>query len=79
MHALAYILANFLRIMALPEEVKHWSPTTLRDQMVQIGARIVRHARSMAFQMAEKMLARALFRQILGAIGALPPKAPRRC
>jgi hypothetical protein len=31
LHALAYNLANFLRTLALPEEVKHWSLTTLRD------------------------------------------------
>ncbi len=30
LHALAYDLGNFLRTLALPEAVKHWSPTTLR-------------------------------------------------
>ncbi len=49
----------------LPEEVKHWSLTTLRDRLVKIGARIVRHGRSIAFQMAEVMVPRGLFRQIL--------------
>ena len=28
-HALAYNLANFLRALVLPKEVKHWSLTTL--------------------------------------------------
>ena len=30
LHALAYSLANFLRTLALPERVEHWSLTTLR-------------------------------------------------
>jgi hypothetical protein len=72
-HALAYNLANFLRTLALPEEVKHWSMTTLRDRLVKIGARIVRHGRAITFQMAEVMVSRELFQQILAAIGALRP------
>ena len=45
LHALAYNLANFMRTLALPEEVEHWSLTTLREKLVKIGARIVRHGR----------------------------------
>ena len=30
LHALAYNLGNFLRTLALPQEVEHWSLTTLR-------------------------------------------------
>ncbi len=61
LHALAYNLANVLRTLTLPEAVSHWSMTTLRDQLVKIGAEIVRHGRSIAFQMAEVMVWRALF------------------
>jgi hypothetical protein len=78
-HALAYNLANFLRTLTLPEAVSHWSMTTLRDRMVKIGARIVRHGRSVTFQMAEVMVPRALFGQILDAIAALRPLPPARC
>lgn len=42
LHALAYNLANFPRALALPGEVGQWS-MTLRDRLVKIGARIVRH------------------------------------
>ena len=35
-HALAYNLGNFMRILALPKEVEHWS-TTLRDKLVDRG------------------------------------------
>ena len=53
--------------------------TTPRDRLVKIGAKIVRHGRSIAFQMAEVMVPHALFRQVLTAIAPLRPKAPHRC
>ena len=80
LHALAYNLANFLRTMALLDEAKQWSLTTLRERLVKIGARIVRHGRSVIFQMPEVAMPRALFRQVLAAIAALrPPPPPARC
>jgi len=33
--------------------VKHWSLTTLRDKLIKIGAKVVRHAGYVVFQMAE--------------------------
>jgi DDE family transposase len=79
LHALAYNLANFLRTLTLPEAVNNWSMTTLRDRLVKIGAKIVRHGRSITFQMAEVMVSRGLFQQILGSIAALRPLPPVRC
>jgi hypothetical protein len=79
LHALAYNLANFLRTLTLPDAVSHWSMTTLRDRLVKIGAKIVRHGRSITFQMAEVMVSRGLFQQILDAIAALRPLPPARC
>ncbi len=69
LHALAYNLANFLRSLALPQEVEQWSLTTLREKLVKIGARIVRHGRYLVFQLAEVAVARALFAEILRRIG----------
>ncbi len=37
----------------LPEEVEHWSSTTLREKLIKIGARMVRHGRHATFQTAE--------------------------
>jgi hypothetical protein len=54
--ALAYNLANFLRSLALPWEIE--SLTTLREKLVKIGARIVRHGRYLVFQLAEVALRR---------------------
>jgi Transposase DDE domain group 1 len=79
LHALAYNLANFLRTLALPEAVSHWSMTTLRDRLVKIGAKIVRHGRSITFQMAEVMVPRDLFQKILDAIAALRPLPVALC
>lgn len=44
LHALAFNLANFLRTLALSEEVKHWPLTTRWERLVKIGAKIVRNA-----------------------------------
>jgi len=46
-------LGNFLRRLALPRSVKHWSLTTLREKLITIGAKVVTHARYVTFQMAE--------------------------
>jgi hypothetical protein len=75
--ALAYNLANFLRSLALPNEVAKWSLTTLREKLVKIGARIVRHGRYLVFQLAEVAVPRALFAAILRRIDRLrgPPVA----
>ena len=75
--ALAYNLANFLRSLVLPREVEQWSLTTLREKLVKIGARIVRHGRYVVFQLAEVAVPRMLFAAILRRIDRLraPPVA----
>ena len=69
--ALTYNLANFLRRLALPPSVKHWSLTTLREKLVKIGAKVVRHAKYVTFQLAEVAVPRKLFRAILRRIAKL--------
>ena len=68
-------LANFLRSLALPDSIAQWSLTTLREKLVKIGARIVRHGRYVVFQLAEVAVPRALFAKILRRIDRLraPP------
>jgi len=77
--ALAYNLGNFLRRLALPRKVKHWSLTTLRDKLVKIGAKVVSHSGYVIFQMAEVAVPRELFKAILERIGRLwlPPPLAR--
>lgn len=71
--ALAYNLGNFLRRLALPASVAHWSLTTLREKLIKIGAKVVRTARYVVFQMAEVAVPRHLFRTILDRIHRLRP------
>ena len=71
--ALAYNLGNFLRRLALPTGVKHWSLTTLREKLIKIGAKVVTTARYVVFQMAEVAVPRGLFRAILERIRRLRP------
>ncbi len=77
--ALAYNLGNFLRRLALPRSVKHWSLTTLREKLIKIGAKVVAHSRYVFFQMAEVAVPKRLFRAILDRIRRLrlPETVPR--
>jgi hypothetical protein len=65
---LAYNLANFLRRLALPNRVREWSLTTLREKLIKIGAKVVRHSRYVIFQMAEVAVPRSLLGEILERI-----------
>jgi len=74
--ALAYNLGNFLRRLALPRPVKHWSLTTLREKLIKIGAKVVQHSKYVTFHMAEVAVPRELFAAILDRIqrfGVPPP------
>ncbi len=62
-----------LRTLALPQDVEHWSLTTLREKLIKIGAKVVRHGRYVAFQLAEVAISRTLFAKILRLIGQLRP------
>jgi hypothetical protein len=50
--------------------------TTLREKLVRIGARIVRHGRYVVFQLAEVAVPRSVFADILRRITLLRPKPP---
>jgi hypothetical protein len=53
--------------------------TTLRKRLVKIGAKIVRHGRTVIFQMAEVAVPRGLLRPIWSAISMPRPSPPARC
>ena len=74
--ALAYNLANFMRTLALPEAIKQWSLTSLREKLVKIGAKVVHHGRYLIFQMAEVAVPKELFQEILRLIAELRPQPP---
>ncbi len=70
---LAYNLGNLLRRLALPKSIKDWSLRTMREKLVKIGAKVVKHARYVTFQLAEVLVSRSLFREILERIHRLKP------
>ena len=68
---LAYNLGNFLRRLALPEAMKHWSLTSLQTRLIKTGGRLVCHARRLVFQLAEVLVTREMLTGILERIGRL--------
>jgi hypothetical protein len=58
--ALAYNPGNFLRQMALPKPIRHWTLATIREKLIKIGAKVVCHARYTIFQLAEVAVSRRL-------------------
>jgi hypothetical protein len=56
--------------------VAHWSLSSLRERLIKIGARIVRHGRYIVFQLAEVAVPRPLFAAILRRIDRLRPRPP---
>tara|TARA_R110002126_G_scaffold142939_2_gene289092 strand:+ start:7884 stop:8654 length:771 start_codon:yes stop_codon:yes gene_type:complete len=78
LRTLAYNLANFLRTTATPELIERWSVTSLRERLIKIGGRLVRHGRYAIFQMAAVAKPRDVFAAILNMINTLrgpPPGA----
>src|SRR5512135_1116627 len=70
-HINSAALLSFLRQLALPRSVQTWSLTTLCEKLIKIGAKVVHHARSVTFQLAEVAVPRAWFAAILARIGRL--------
>jgi len=64
---MAYNIGNFLRRLALPRQIKDWSLRTMREKLV------VSHVGYVTFQMAEVLVSKSLFHEILGRIHRLRP------
>ncbi len=54
----------------LAQSERRWF-TTLRENLVKIGAKVVRHGRYVTFQLAEVAVPKELFRKILSLIDDL--------
>ncbi len=77
LHALAYNLGNFMRMLAMPRMAEPWSLTSLKEKLIKIGAKVVSHGRYVTFQMAEVAVSRQMFTEILSLIARLrAPPAP---
>jgi len=69
--ALAYNLANLLRQLVLPKSIQGWTLTTLREKLIEIGAKVVTHAKYVVFQLAEMAVPRQVFAALGERIGRL--------
>ena len=69
--SLAYNLGNFLRTLALPKKMANWSLTTLKEKLIKLGAKTIKHARYIRFQIAEFIVTGKLFGDILKNIHQL--------
>lgn len=76
LHALAYNLAVFLANFALPEPMAEWSLTSLQLKLIKIGARVVRHARAIIFQLAEAAVSGPMVRAVIAEIQRLRAPPP---
>ena len=68
---LTYNLGNFMRRLVLPEDMKHWTLTSLQTRLIKTGGRLVRHARRLVFQLAEVLVTREMLTGILERISRL--------
>jgi hypothetical protein len=73
-HVLFTAAYSHERTLALPKELAHWSLTTLREKLINIGAKVVRNVRSITFQLAEVVNQRRLFAAVLQLIDGLRPR-----
>ena len=62
---------QLLQKAGLPEAIKNWSLTSIQTRLIKIGGRLVRHARRLVFQLAEVMVTREMFDEMLERIGRL--------
>ena len=71
MHVLSYNLGNCLRTLSTPERIKELSLTTLKERLIEIGAKV--DGLSLAFEMAEVVIPGILFADILRLVSELRP------
>ncbi len=67
----------FLSNVGLPEPMGDWSLISLQLKLIKIGARVVRHARYITFQLAEVAASGPMVHAVIAAIQRLraPPVA----
>lgn len=70
-------LSTLLHFVELPEAIVDWSWTSPRLQLIKIGTRVVRHARTVTFQLPEMAVTGSMERAIVTAIQCL--RAPPSC
>jgi Transposase DDE domain group 1 len=72
---IAYNLGNLWRRLALPQRIGNWSLTSLQQQLVKTGGRLIKHARYYWLLLAESHLTRRLFGAMVQRMAALTIRA----
>ena len=49
----------------MPEDMEHWTLSSLQTRLIKTGGRLVRHARRLVFQLAEVLVTREMLTGIL--------------
>jgi hypothetical protein len=65
-------IGNLWRRLVLPRRIANWSLTSLQQQLVKTGGRLLKHARHYWLLLAESHLTRQLFGSMVRRIAALP-------
>ena len=60
-----------MRRLTLPKAVQEWSLRSVQLKLIKTGARLVRHARSLVFQVAEVAVPRDVWASVFAGIGGL--------
>jgi hypothetical protein len=60
-----------MRTLATPKTAEPWSLTSLREKLIKIGEKVVRHDRYVTIQLAEVAVPRQTFADILSLIARL--------
>ena len=68
---MAYNMGNFLRTLALPEGIKHWSLRSIQLKLIKIGGRLIKHARYYCLLLAETVVNHKIFSGLLNNIRRL--------
>jgi hypothetical protein len=71
LHALAYNIGNFMRMLAKPKTAEPQPLTSLREKLIKTGSKVVRHGRYVTFQLAEVAVPQQMFADILSLIARL--------
>lgn len=68
---LAHNLRKSLRPLALPCSVRQWCLRSVQQKLIEIGAKVVRHARQLIFQMTAVAIPKQVFAELLQRSWAL--------
>jgi len=58
-------------MLVLPKSIANWTLTTLREKLIKLGAKVIKHVRYIRFQIAEFIVTGTTIKKILNNIKRL--------